>query len=140
MHRVKCHALKKFVSRTLPLLGREKYDFKPVKENGGINLTKRIVVCFLGALCAECRVSNVNITLFFILPSLSMAVYGPVSVLCRQTALRGDKGCIFQSNEILPLLADASFVLLFRIQQRAYKVKDSLSALSAKPLLLVHNV
>lgn len=69
-----------------------------------------------------------------------MAVYEPVSVLCRQTALRGDKGCIFQLNEILPLLADASFVLLFRIQQRAYKVKDSLSALSAKPLLLVHNV
>lgn len=53
---------------------------------------------------------------------------------------RGDKGCIFQLNEILPLLADASFVLLFRIQQRAHKVKDSLSALSAKPLLLVHNV
>lgn len=122
------------------LLGRKKYDFKRVKENSGINLTKRIVVRFLGALCAECLVSNVNITLFFILPSLSMAVYEPESVLCRQTALRGDKGCIFQLNEILPLLADASFVLLFRIQQRAYKVKDSLSALSAKPLLLVHNV
>lgn len=47
-----------------------------------------------------------------------MAVYGPVSVLCRQTAVRGDKGCIFQLNEILPLLADARFVLLFRIQHR----------------------
>lgn len=69
-----------------------------------------------------------------------MAVYGPVSVLCRQTTLSSDKGCIFQLNEILPLLAVASFVPLYHIQRHVYKVKDSLSALSAKPLLLVHNV
>lgn len=69
-----------------------------------------------------------------------MAVYGSLGVVCRQTVLRCDNGCIFQLNEILLLLVDASFVLLYRIHYYMYKLKDSLFVLSAKLLLLVHNV
>lgn len=68
-----------------------------------------------------------------------MAVYGSLSLLCRQTVPRCDNGCIFQFNEILLLLVDASFVLLYRIHYYMYKLKDSLFGLSAKLLLLVHN-
>lgn len=68
-----------------------------------------------------------------------MAVYRSLSVLCKQTVPHRDNGCIFQLNEILLLLVDASFVLLYRIHYYMYKLKDSLFVLSAKLLLLVHN-
>lgn len=53
------------------LLHEKKNYLKRVELGVRINQTKHIFVCFLGALCAECLVSNVNITFFYSLVTLN---------------------------------------------------------------------